>query len=132
MRTVEVPIPPSANNLWRVVRPFKKGGGRAPARIARTEVYESWLQQAKACLRAGLKPATAYPVRIRIAVVGGKGWRADRDLGNCDKAVEDALKHAGIIKDDKVKYVTEVVLTYEPGNGVASCCVGYEPVQTVG
>lgn len=119
---VEVPIPPSANNLWRTVM----RGGRP--RTIRTPEYESWLAVATAKMRVGLTRAEAYPVRVTVEITGGKGWRANRDLGNVDKATEDALKHAEIIVDDSVKYVTEVVLRFRPGAGAAKCVVSVDPV----
>lgn len=123
-QTVEVPIPPSANKLWKIVMV------RGWPRMVRTEEYKSWLKDSVLCLRIGLKKikAAQYPVRIGVDITGGKGWRADRDLGNVDKAIEDALKHAEIIVDDSVSYVRSVRLDYHPGTGQAKCLVSVEPI----
>lgn len=120
VKTVEVPIPPSTNHLWRVVR---RGG---KARVIKSAHYRQWLDVAVLAFRLQLRRVRG-PARLEMVVVGGKGWRSNRDLSNTLKAVEDALVAAGILEDDSTKFVVETRQRFIPGGGLAKCFVGVGP-----
>lgn len=117
---VEVPIPPSMNHLWRAVR---RGG---KVRVIRSRHYRSWLDVAILAFRRGLTRVRG-PALVEVVIVGGKGWRANRDLSNTYKATEDALVAAGVLEDDSTQYVTEIRQRFVPGGGLARCFVSVLP-----
>lgn len=127
--TVEVPIPPSANHLWRSVTVEKKN---QKIKVIKTEAYTAWMDVAVLTMRCGLSKVRAYPVGIRVTVVGGAGWRANRDLSNAYKAVEDAVRHAGIIEDDNTRFVRRVEMEFVEGGGKAKCLVTVFPLPAEG
>lgn len=110
---VEIPVPPSANHLWRSITRRTRSGG-SKTFVVMSKQYKSWLEEAVLLLKCGLSKPTSYPVCIRITIHGGKGWRCDRDLDNATKGVVDAVKHAGRIVDDSTTYVTRIELEYRP------------------
>ena len=101
--TVELPVPPSTNAIWRVAR---TRSGNASVTLARR--YRDWLDEAIILLRLGMAKVKAYPVAVRIVVCRGEGWHEGRDLDNVLKPVIDAIRKAGRIVDDNGRYVTEV------------------------
>lgn len=108
MKSVKIVLdpPPSANRLWEIVVPYKRGGGRGRPRLARTADYQSWSQYAALKIKTELSAVHSYPVKVAITIYGGDDWRSDRDCDNCIKPTLDASVKSGIIKDDSVKYVT--------------------------
>lgn len=90
--SVELPIPPSTNNLF-----FTKGRKRI-----KTQEYRDWTERALPILR-GLKPVPG-PVIVVVRVLGK--INAQRDLDNFLKPIGDAMKAAGAFPDDSVKHVT--------------------------
>lgn len=120
---VELPVPPSANALWRVVRTRR---GKASVTLARH--YRAWLDEAILKLRLGMAVARAYPVAVRVTVLRGKGWTPGRDADNCLKAVSDALVKAQRIADDDEHHVTEFVIRFGPAAATACVLVTVEPV----
>lgn len=126
MNPVELPVPPSANHLWRVVL-TRKGN----AAVARKDAYVSWIESATIRLRLDMpkvEPAD-YPVAVRITVLRGKGWDRRRDLDNCVKAILDALRKAERIEDDRGDYVTEVSIRFGPDAATACVLVTVEPAN---
>lgn len=123
MGVVEIPIPPSANAIWRIVSPRMK----RPF-ITRSQVYLDWLADAVATIRCNGIGLAVLPARIAITIRGGKGWRANRDIDNVAKPVMDALVLAGRIPDDSTQYVHSVELRYAAPRPkqVATCVVEYE------
>jgi Holliday junction resolvase RusA-like endonuclease len=90
---VNLPMPPSANHIWR------SGRGR----VYRSKEYVGWLQVAIYALKT---TGETFDTRVTVDIeLCGKG-RGDAD--NRNKAVLDAIKHAGVIKDDSKKYVKGV------------------------
>lgn len=98
--TAGIPIPPSANRLWRYA------GGR----VLKSREYRAWLDEAAYTMRAcstahaGMV-AIAGPVRIEISIRQGKGWHVARDLDNTIKPILDALVAAGVISGDDTRIV---------------------------
>lgn len=129
MPTVEVPIPPSVNRLWRIVKRWRrtrKGHSVQVPHLARTTHYERWLRVAVPLIRIGL-PVVPLPAVLTVTIRGGRGWSPDRDLDNACKAVLDAVVQAERLPDDSVRYVRSISMVYlPPVPGLAARCeVGY-------
>ena len=62
---------------------------------------------------AGLSDKPVGPYAIWIDIRGGKGWRANRDLDNCGKAILDILQIVGIIESDSTEWVQRIVFTFD-------------------
>lgn len=117
--TIEIPMPPSVNRLWRVV---KGRGDHKKSTVVCSTNYKRWLRLAVPLMRIGL-PAFAGPVKVTITIRGGKGWLNRRDIGNTDKATLDALVHARRIPDDSCLHVVHEEIVYLlPLPGLEACC----------
>lgn len=127
MDRCELPVPPSVNGLWRAFRRMNRHGG-GKTLVRRSKAYEAWLQAAVLLLRVGLPKVSAYPVRVTLTIHRGKGWRANRDLDNCYKAVSDALVHAERIADDDAEHVAEIVMRFGEDRKQAAASVAVEGV----
>lgn len=127
MPTWEVAIPPSVNRLWR-------SGRTAAGRVVvyRATAYAAWMEAEALALRlAGARPVPA-PVRVAVVVHGGKGFRVNRDLNNCSKALLDLLVRAGVVADDDVRHVVEESYRYLPpasARAAARCVVSVETAE---
>ena len=106
-QTIVVPIPPSTNGIWRMVR------RRHRSVLVVSKHYRNWLDVTIALMRHHLQPAQC-PCRIDITIQGGKGWRITRDLDNVIKPVVDALRYAHVLPDDSCQYVVFVSASYVP------------------
>jgi crossover junction endodeoxyribonuclease RusA len=115
---VDLPIPPSANNLFVNAR----GRGRVKSRE-----YTAWLAEAALALR-GAEPV-ASPCSLEITIRGGKGFRRCRDLDNTVKAIQDALVSAGVLAGDDVRHVQKLRATYIEGKSQASCTVEVQAIE---
>ena len=62
------------------------------------------------------------PYAITMEIIGGSGWRKDRDLDNAWKPVLDLLQHVGIIQEDNCQHITRLVVTYSKGDGRPAEC----------
>lgn len=102
----EVPIPPSVNNLFLNV-------GK---RRVRTRDYDAWIPLCEIAVKR-VRPVVEYPVEIVLTVNGGKGFPTSRDIANCEKAVTDTLKKAGVLAEDAVPYIRRNVQEYNPWTG---------------
>lgn len=115
--TVEMPVPPSANHLWRSVRT------RRGVKVIKRDRYAAWLNTAVMLLRVGMAPV-AGPVRVLVTIRGGKGWPANRDIDNAIKGPIDALRHARRIDGDTCRTVKRAAVEYrEPDGRPATCYV---------
>lgn len=99
--TCTLPIPPSANHIWKMSR----------GKQYRSEEYVNWIEAAQWLLHRDLKKVDGI-VRVTITIYGGKGFPVNRDLDNCIKPAVDALRKSGVIRDDNVQHVREVVARY--------------------
>lgn len=110
---ITVPPPPSANHIWRTGR---------RGRHYRSRNYETWVRLCTLTCRA---QPVACPVVVRIAIHGGKGWRATRDVDNAIKPIVDLLRHLGVIPDDTTEQVRRIEVEYHPPQrrGDAARCV---------
>lgn len=115
----EIPIPPSANRLWRIFG----------SRMHKSKDYVQWLEHVGWLLKRDLPHVRNARVGVRIDVHGGKGFTKRRDMDNCLKPVLDALRESGVIEDDNVQYVKWVCAEYhepESKKADATCFVGVE------
>lgn len=138
IQRLEIPIPPSANHIHRIVYPKPKPGGKQrPPFPVNTAEYESWLLEAGYLVRVAMRPVRVFPVRVRLEIHGGEGFTKARDLDNCWKPLLDMLRKAGILPNDRVKEVASLVGDYFPpthDGAIAKCFVEVEeladrPVQ---
>ena len=106
---VELPLPPSANALWKYAR-YRKGA----ASVHMDQVYRDWLEFAVLKLKTGLEKVKAYPVKIRVLVRRGPEWNEKRDLDNCLKPIVDSLRKSERIVDDNGQYVSGVRIDFGP------------------
>lgn len=123
MTFAEIPVPPSANAIWRAVH------SRGKQLMLKSRAYRAWLESAVLVLRIGLN-RTSGPVEVTIRV-GGTGFNRARDLDNCIKPVIDALRHAQRIDGDSVKTVRRVVAEYLT-DGLARCEVAVSRIEPMG
>jgi crossover junction endodeoxyribonuclease RusA len=86
MIRVTLPYPPSANNMFAVVR----------GRKIKSKRYREWCASAAAGLCAAGRIAGGY----RMTASFDRPDRRARDIDNLIKPVSDALKTAGLIEDD--------------------------------
>lgn len=88
MGVLQLPYPPTANNLFKNI-----GKGRA-----RTSGYNAWLSEA-GWVAKEQRPA---PVKgaYRLQIVAMRPDRRRRDIGNLEKPVSDLLVKLGLIEDD--------------------------------
>lgn len=115
---VVLPWPPSVNMLY--ANSPRKGRPRV-----RSENYRRWQKEAGWTLISQHPRKYDVPVRVSIELVppNGRGF----DLDNRAKAVLDLLVTHGILRDDNVRWVRSVSVTYaELG---APCTVVLEPVE---
>jgi crossover junction endodeoxyribonuclease RusA len=105
--TIDLPLPPSVNRVWRV------GPG---GRVHKAPAYVAWARQAGwelAIQRPDhFPPGTAIAVTVRA----GKARRG-RDLDNLSKAICDILQTHQVVANDRD--ITDIRLTWdasiEPG-----------------
>lgn len=114
--TCTLPVPPSVNQLWRVVRTR-----RGTQSVILSRQYRAWLDRALLFLRCNMDRAKVYPVRVVVTVRRGDGWRRGRDLDNLLKATLDALKKSHRIEDDSEDYVSECTVRLGPDADDEAC-----------
>lgn len=95
--TIELPVPLSANRIWRVAGTrLTKAGKRVP-RIIKNPEYVAWQNEAGWMLRAQRpgRVTGAYELTVTVPRVG-------IDLDNAIKATSDLLVTHSIVEDDKL------------------------------
>lgn len=117
----EIPIPPSANHIHRLVWP--KNSNRPPFNVNTAE-YEMWLRHAGLLIKVAMRAATTFPVRVRVEIHGGEGFPRSRDLDNTLKPILDCIRGAEILPNDRVMEVCSIVAEYVPARakGVKATC----------
>lgn len=111
---LELPIPPSANHIFRASR---------RGQVYRSKKYTDWHKAAELMAYATKKGKVINPpYAITMEIIGGSGWRKDRDLDNCWKPVLDLLQHLQIIQEDNCQHITRLVVTYSKGDGRPAEC----------
>lgn len=111
--TVELPVPPSTNNLFAT---NSKTGRRFPSKE-----YDAWRKEAAQMLMAQRARVAIGPVAITITVQEGRG-----DIDNRIKAVIDCLVLNGIIDGDTSKTVRSVTARW---GDVVGALVEIAPAQ---
>jgi crossover junction endodeoxyribonuclease RusA len=95
----ELPWPPSVNTYWRhavVGGKWKK----ARAMVFLSKQAKDYRVEVLAEIAAAKVPRGAVRGRLGIHVVAHPPSTGDHDLDNLWKGMLDALKHAGVIRDD--------------------------------
>ena len=92
MNQTIVPVPPSANRMYRIIR----------NRMHRSSEYMAWLDVAVDCFRRNMRPVDG-PAEVVIVLRTGKGVTVRSDLDNLVKPVLDALQPPWVGEDGKVK-----------------------------
>jgi Holliday junction resolvase RusA-like endonuclease len=105
--TVDLPMPPTTNNL------FSSDGKRR----FRSEKYEAWIRQASLVLLNARLPQVAGKVSVLIEVEEPK-TRRRQDVANREKATVDLLVHHGVIEGDDQFCVREVTMRWADVAGV--------------
>ncbi len=107
---VEVPVPPSTNNLYV---------NRAKGRSKSTE-YRDWIATVSMRMMV-LRPINTGPFRITYTLMGGSDLNLGRDLGNIEKPLTDLLVSTKRICNDSLRAgLHEIILRYvECGEGAA-------------
>lgn len=103
---ITLPVPPSANAIWRAGR---------RGRVIKSAQYARWLEE---CDLIGLttrvpRDAIQTPVSITITVRSGTGWRRDRDIDNIIKPTLDWLVRWCVIADDNCGIVRHIEVSYD-------------------
>lgn len=106
-RHCNIGAPFSANQMYV---PVGKG------QMVKSKKYRQWLDKVVPQLREGLRPAERFPIRIEILIVGGREWTDYNDIDNTCKPICDALVTAGVIPDDRSRYVESVYPRILPGS----------------
>lgn len=101
---IELPIPPSTNQLFRARQRGRRG------HFYKSRVYMDWLREVSLVVPRG-KPIEGL-AEIEIEIHGGTGWTHRRDLDNTNKAVIDLLKNKNYIHDDNTKHVRKITTSY--------------------
>ena len=86
--TIDLPMPPSVNSIWRVTR-----GGK----VHKDRRYDRWITDAG--WELVLQKPRRFPGKVRIAILVRRG---KFDLDNMTKAPIDLLQRHGVIKNDKL------------------------------
>jgi len=82
-----------------------------------------WMEEAALMIQLTRKGAKINPpFKFIMTIVGGKGWRKDRDLDNCLKPVLDLLTKMNIIKDDNCSLVNSLAVNFAAGDGTEAKC----------
>ncbi len=87
--TVDLPYPPSANRLWRVVK----------GKPIKSAEYRGWLESAAWLVKAATGPR-GLKGPYGLSVAAGRPDKRARDLDNLLKPLSDAMKAGGAIRDD--------------------------------
>lgn len=101
MITITVPLPPSSNRLWHIVRDQRT---RSP-RIAKTPAYKAWLISTGYLLNTMRLSPVSGPYSLRLVVSRQTGM----DLGNVEKATSDLLQTHKLIQNDALAERIELV-----------------------
>ena len=111
---LQLPIPPSVNHIFRSTR---------RGTVYRSKKYLEWHKAAELMAYATKKGKLINPpYEITMNILGGSGWRKDRDLDNCWKPVLDLLQHLQFIQEDNCQHITRLVVTYQKGAGNPAEC----------
>lgn len=111
---VELPIPPSTNNLYTTTKKRRR---------VKSQQYQRWLARAMPLARRLAKPA-ALPCRFRCLIQGSPDSRRDGD--NMQKPLLDLCVTAGIIPDDRLSVVCGGAWDYIVSEGEPRVVIWFE------
>lgn len=109
MLTLSLPLPPSANNLYR------PGGAEAPQAKFLTDEHKAYRQAvAEIVALRKVEPPFLGAVALEVLMFGG-----GLDVDNGNKGLLDALQHAGVFPNDRqVEDLRVRRIRMEEGGGV--------------
>lgn len=99
--TMEVPIPPSVNHIF-------KWGKKS---VYRSKNYREWIKKCEE-IYSTVNLFVRPPVAIELVIYGGAGWRVNRDLDNVLKPTIDLMRFLKVIPEDNIRVVNEVIARY--------------------
>jgi len=109
-----VPLPPSANHMWRACQ----------RRVHLSRNYRRWIAQALPAV--GMLVSPSMPCRFRFRICGRLSNLRDGD--NFQKPLLDLCVRAGVIPDDRLEYVQAADWQYIPGTGPPFIILWFEPL----
>lgn len=116
---IHLPYPPSVNRYWRTFR----------GRMILSAEGRIYRQRVEAIVRGQVEPMRG---RLSVHV---KAWMPDkrtRDLDNLNKAVLDALAHAGVYADDgQIDQLAVTRMGFKPPTGALVVEVSSIPTNTL-
>jgi len=115
---IALPGPISTNNLFRNV----PGKGRVA-----TSQYAAWKKRADQCIGAHT-PVPRFTLPVEITLFVGENGVGQMDSDNTAKAYIDALKNAGVIRDDSRKWLRRSEAVWVPG--MAGCVARISVAKT--
>jgi crossover junction endodeoxyribonuclease RusA len=90
MIVVQLPYPPSTNDIWvRTKRGMRKSDG-----------YSAWLKEAGWMLKQ--QKAGSVPGKYKLTIEAVRPDKRRRDVDNLIKSVSDALQAFGVVVDDSL------------------------------
>ncbi|MDG2570618.1 hypothetical protein P7L87_23955 [Vibrio parahaemolyticus] len=107
--SIDLPRPPSVNNLFRNV----PGKGRV-----KTSDYRSWLQQAGWLIKAQRPGKVEGEYKLLVLIGPTKA-----DIGNLEKALSDLLQAHGVIENERLSQGILLERSDELPPQTIRCCV---------
>lgn len=111
-RTILLPLPPSANRIWR----------RAGRRVHLSGSYAAWKRVAGLMIAAAGIAPVAGPYALRLDLPE----RMRGDIDNRVKPVNDMLVLNGLVADDRL--CRRIVIARDHSLPAASCRIGFAPI----
>ena len=95
-------------NSQRIIKFRRKGARRLTRAIAPSLAYEKWEESALASLLSNRQVwQGTYPVELKLFYYRENARKFD--LSNLGEGVQDVLVKAGVLIDDSMKYVVQVI-----------------------
>lgn len=94
---IKLPVPPSANRIWRVAGMRTTKAGKVAPRVIKSKPYVAWITEAGWALKGQRPGRVSGPYDLTIVL---PKVRIDPD--NAIKATSDLLVRHDIIDDDKL------------------------------
>ena len=117
MITVQIPYPPTLNNLFKNVRK-----GRV-----KTDAYNAWVAEGLVALRR--QRPEKHLGSFRATILLTRPDRRRRDIDNTVKAIMDLLKKAGVIEDDRLAQSLTVAWAWDAITPRGSVTLAIEPAE---
>ena len=109
---LDLPLPVSTNRIWRATH----------GRVIKSEEYRSWIAHAQGLFLTQKRGLKAIHGRFHAAIILNESMmRSNRDLDNI-KCVLDFAKSMGLIVDDSIKYMRQLLITLGDGENAPEGC----------